>query len=299
MKQERTPFRRAAAMVTPLAPSPPHAHAQPAPIQPAPIQPAPIQPAPVLPGQAILSWVVAAAVALLLVVAVLDPALRDLARTLDPDLRGVFKTLTRLGNAAWPLVTALVGLAGLHVLRRQACGRTRVALRRAQVCLWFLIGSVALSGVTASLLKNSIGRARPSVVGAEAFDFSAFAFQAAQASFPSGHATTAMAMMVALALIVPRLAVGAISFGALIALSRCLIGVHWFSDVIAGAALGVAVTLVLRFRLDRGRRRALLSPAVGKLLRIAIFDAISRSRYVLVNFLSRLACRVRASLPLE
>lgn len=66
-------------------------------------------------------------------------------------------------------------------------------------------------------------------------------------SFPSGHTATAAATYAALALLLGRgrsrdnrvaLAGAAAALTALVASSRVLLGVHWVTDVLAGAALG-------------------------------------------------------------
>ena len=61
-------------------------------------------------------------------------------------------------------------------------------------------------------------------------------------SFPSGHADSSFAMAFALTLAFGRR--GAIAFipAALIAFSRCYVGVHYPSDVIAGAIVGTLVS---------------------------------------------------------
>jgi membrane-associated phospholipid phosphatase len=58
-------------------------------------------------------------------------------------------------------------------------------------------------------------------------------------SYPSAHATTSTAAAVALSPVLPRGPLFAVA-GAL-ALSRLYLGVHYPSDTLAGAALGVAV----------------------------------------------------------
>lgn len=239
------------------------------------------------PAQNLAARCLAAALGFLMVMLLLDPPLHAIASGLDPQLHALFRALARLGNSAFPLGFGLAALLAVRALARRESGRRRLALRRLQACIWFVILAVAASGLIASLLKNCIGRARPSLPGAGVFDFTGFAFHAAQASFPSGHATTAVAMMVALSLIVPRLATGAVAFGGLIALSRCLIGVHWFSDVLAGAALGAAVTLALRRRFDAGRDRPMLSPAIAALAAGAILRALSRLRAALIGRMTR------------
>lgn len=65
-------------------------------------------------------------------------------------------------------------------------------------------------------------------------------------SFPSGHATVSFACATTLALAVPRLRVPLYVLAALISFSRVYVGVHYPLDVLAGAALGVAVAIALR-----------------------------------------------------
>jgi undecaprenyl-diphosphatase len=72
-------------------------------------------------------------------------------------------------------------------------------------------------------------------------------------SFPSGHATTAFAGATMLAACVPRFRVPLLALACLIALSRLYNGVHYPTDVAAGAAAGVAIALLLR---AAGRRRS-------------------------------------------
>ena len=82
-------------------------------------------------------------------------------------------------------------------------------------------------------------------------------------SFPSGHATTSFACATLLAAAVPRLRVPLYVLATAIAWSRVYVGVHYPLDVLAGAALGLAVgVLVLRAlpRLARGRRRSRRTP---------------------------------------
>jgi membrane-associated phospholipid phosphatase len=70
-------------------------------------------------------------------------------------------------------------------------------------------------------------------------------------SFPSGHATTAFAGATMLAAYLPRYRVPLFALAALIALSRVYNGVHYPTDVVVGAALGVAIALLLRAAIRR------------------------------------------------
>jgi undecaprenyl-diphosphatase len=70
-------------------------------------------------------------------------------------------------------------------------------------------------------------------------------------SFPSGHAASSFAAATVIAMLAPRLRVPAFLLAAAIAFSRVYNGVHWPSDVLVGALLGVAIALLL---LAAGRR---------------------------------------------
>jgi undecaprenyl-diphosphatase len=74
-------------------------------------------------------------------------------------------------------------------------------------------------------------------------------------SFPSGHAQTAFAAAVYLALLFPRGAAVFLALAALVGLSRVALGVHYPSDVIAGAILGSAFSIVAFLITKRIERR--------------------------------------------
>jgi membrane-associated phospholipid phosphatase len=89
-----------------------------------------------------------------------------------------------------------------------------------------------------NLIKFAVDRARPDFHRLSVFSGS---------SFPSGHSTAAAATFAALALVLGlrrssstrALLIGAaVSIAVAVGCSRILLGVHWFSDVIAGLALG-------------------------------------------------------------
>jgi len=69
-------------------------------------------------------------------------------------------------------------------------------------------------------------------------------------SFPSGHATAATAVAATLSLAHPFAAAVALPLAALVAYTRVALRVHHWSDVLAGAALGlggaIAVSYLLR-----------------------------------------------------
>lgn len=106
-----------------------------------------------------------------------------------------------------------------------------------------------LAGATSSILKEAFGRARPDVV--PHLDI------VTNLSFPSGHATNAMATFLLIALLLAQarrpLWIGlAILAAGAIGASRLLLGVHWPSDVLGGWLWGAGIA-ILGARIVRGK----------------------------------------------
>jgi undecaprenyl-diphosphatase len=152
-------------------------------------------------------------------------------------LNDVFVWLTKAGS--YGLVWLALGLA-LSLL-----------WRRWQPFVLVLLADVAADGL-AGVLKAAVAVRRPH----EPHDLVALPHSK---SFPSGHSATSFACATMLALLVPRAAPFAYALAAAIAYSRLYVGVHWPTDVLAGAVLGVVTALLLRAatrtRSARGRRR--------------------------------------------
>ncbi len=87
------------------------------------------------------------------------------------------------------------------------------------------------------VLKPVFDRPRPFTVIAELPVIDA---KPVTASFPSGHAAMAVAGALAGARMIPAAAWILWPLGMLVAVSRIYIGVHWPSDVLAGAIVGLA-----------------------------------------------------------
>jgi membrane-associated phospholipid phosphatase len=212
-------------------------------------------------GQSRASLAVCFACALVLVIIVADAPVRDWSRSLDPSLIAVLSVVTEFGNSAWPLGIGLALIASVALVTRQGRGIPLKTLQDFRSVLLFVVGSVALSGFMASLAKNVIGRVRPSTLAdGEVLEFAFLSFRAGWASFPSGHATTATACAVALAITFPRQSWAWLSIGLVAALSRAFLGVHWLSDCLAGMALGALVTLGVRHWLMAKGHRFQITP---------------------------------------
>jgi membrane-associated phospholipid phosphatase len=121
------------------------------------------------------------------------------------------------------------------------------ALHRWQQGSLFLLANVIASGLFADLIKILCGRPRPKVFfGQHQYSFSFFEFSVKMWSFPSGHATTIFAAMTTASLLAPRGRWLWFSLATVVAICRVLGGAHFPSDILAGAFIGVASSLLLR-----------------------------------------------------
>jgi undecaprenyl-diphosphatase len=142
----------------------------------------------------------------------------------SPPLAAMFRVVSRLGDgvfwyalmAVLPLLYGAVGLAA--------------SLR--------MLGCAAVSLVVYRLLKRRLVRERPYVWhpeigrGAAALD---------RFSFPSGHTLHAVCFTTVALAELPELAWLLLPFTSLVAASRVVLGLHYPSDVLAGAAIGYLI----------------------------------------------------------
>lgn len=106
-------------------------------------------------------------------------------------------------------------------------------------------GAVA-AGVASALLvcvKGHFRRSRPCErARPRAFDVVPLGwFPSDRFSFPSGHALNAFAIGSVIALAFPAAAIPVLTAAASVAASRVVLGLHWLSDVLAGAAVGLLI----------------------------------------------------------
>ena len=126
-------------------------------------------------------------------------------------------------------LTAIAGV-GLWMLRR----------RREAV---YVVGAVATGALVNTTLKDLFDRTRPPAALAAIHVPSS-------PSFPSGHTVSAFILFGALAVVLLAdvgvdwrgivLATAMALLGVLVGYSRLYLGVHWFTDVVAGWCLGTA-----------------------------------------------------------
>jgi undecaprenyl-diphosphatase len=169
---------------------------------------------------------------------------RWIARSMPVWAEWLARALSWVGGAAG--VAVLVALVAAWLVRRG--WRMEAAV---------LVAAAAGSQLLSTLAKEGYDRPRPTAGSPIALPSSS--------SFPSGHATTGIAVFGLLGLLLAarlssraaRLAAIAAGFavGSLIGASRVVLDVHFLTDVVAGAALGLAWLAVCLLAVHVARRR--------------------------------------------
>jgi undecaprenyl-diphosphatase len=119
-----------------------------------------------------------------------------------------------------------------------------VVLRRRQLVTASAL-AVAASGLAvgaAALIAGIVARPRPFVADPHVRLFLA---HAPDPGFPSDHATAAFAIAAVLIARLGRRAIPVLIAAGVLAVARVVVGVHYPSDVLAGAVLGTAVAVLI------------------------------------------------------
>ena len=127
--------------------------------------------------------------------------------------------------------------------------------RKSRIPALFMLSGVLITSGLVSLLKMLFSRIRP----CDALGWCApvSVLSPGGHSFPSGHAAGSFAFAAFLAVRVPTIGPLALFVAALIAWSRCVLGVHYPSDVLAGSLFGGALGVAFARAAIAAEKRAL------------------------------------------
>jgi len=123
-----------------------------------------------------------------------------------------------------------------------------------------MVEALALADGATLLLKQGIGRGRPSATAGKG-DFKPFGFKSEYDALPSMHTASSFALASVLARTSDSLPVAVASYTAatFVGFSRMYQNKHWASDVLLGAAIGeLAGRVVTAFHADKERRLVIL-----------------------------------------
>ncbi len=121
-----------------------------------------------------------------------------------------------------------------------------VAMKRSRALVWILVLIVSVSAtdfISYRVIKSTADRARPEQAGLPVILRTS---HHSGSSFPSNHAANAFAAAGILSAAFPPAAPALYLVAAMIAYSRVYVGVHFPSDVLAGALIGWLIAFIVR-----------------------------------------------------
>lgn len=167
-----------------------------------------------------------------------------------PLLDFLVSTINPIGSG----VTLLITCVALALVSR-ALDRPRLHDASVLAALAFMS-----AGLVEFTLKILVGRPRPDM-GLASAGIMGPSWAPGIDSFPSGHATSVFAVATVFASYYPRLRWPLYLLAAAIAVGRVYLERHYLSDIVAGAALGIAFAVYLYRQRPRFQRRMMLDPS--------------------------------------
>ena len=171
-------------------------------------------------------------------------------KDLNENVGGVFLKefyidITRLCTSLWYFSISITGFALFYFNNKFQI----IRIKKKDKIANFFISSffyILVVGIITQILKHIIGRPRPNYTNFEdVFDFKFFTLESNFHSFPSGHSSTIFIVCFILVAAFPKLKYLFYFLASIIALSRVVVGAHFFTDIVAGAILALVSFKVL------------------------------------------------------
>jgi membrane-associated phospholipid phosphatase len=199
------------------------------------------------------------------------PVLRALA---DLDQATLRTLRTRFHGPAPDAVMKSLGAAGEWAAVWVAIGAGAAAADPQRRGRWLTAAAVGPAAIGLNFaIKVAVGRKRPLLE-----EHPPLARAPTKLSFPSAHATSSLAAATAMSRVRPRARPALLGLAAAICLSRPYLGMHYPSDVLAGAALGRVVGRAMPgLDGDRPTPAASVAPPTGRSAPAAERDAAAAS----------------------
>jgi undecaprenyl-diphosphatase len=188
---------------------------------------------------AVFYWLIGIVIAAITIAAAFyfDDTVRDfIAQHQSRAVRNFMRNVSLLGD--WPSHVVLGLLLWGIAWRRHSKKWTRIFLS--------MLLAMAIAGVTGTVIKRTVPRARPSVKSE--LRWGGPRFSTKYHAFPSGHVVASTAFFGVLVFARRRVGLACLAIPILIGFSRMYLGAHYLSDVVSAAVLGIlSAALVWRF----------------------------------------------------
>ena len=196
-------------------------------------------------------------------------------------LKDFFIGITDLGDSLWYFLFFFILLLVSYLMKISyvISNEKYFYLKKFSI---FSFSYLLLVGLITQIIKHLIGRPRPNHSQIDNdFEFYFFTTESSLHSFPSGHSSTIIAITIILSLAIPKLRYFFYFFGLLIALSRVVVEAHFFTDVIGGMLVAIAVYKFFNYfikikhpNIHWGNLRISKTPMITKVLVIFFILAV-------------------------
>ena len=158
-------------------------------------------------------------------------------------IRRILKDISKLGIATFYLICSAVLFVFFRFIKKRKIWSNRAL---------FVFLSISLSGMLVLITKFIFGRYRPKMFFEEQlYGFEFFQLKGKITSFPSGHASTIVALMLSLYFINPKYRVIYFIIAFVVVISRVFVCHHFLTDVVVGSYVAAIITLCLKQFLDK------------------------------------------------
>ncbi len=206
-------------------------------------------------------------------------------------LKEFFIEITKLGSSSWYFVVSFIGFIVFHLNNKLQL----IKFKKSNKIVSFFILSffyILTVGIITQIVKHIIGRPRPNYTDFEnTFEFNYFTLESNFHSFPSGHSSTIFVVCFILIAAFPKLKYFFYFLTIIVALSRVVVGAHFFTDIVAGAVLALISFKVLKIFFEKNYNRYKFSNLVSE-------KNSEINYYILFLFISCLFITVGPSLDL-
>ena len=159
------------------------------------------------------------------------------------NIRSTLKDVSKLGLATPYLIFAAVCFMFFRFIKKRKIWSNRAL---------FVFLSISFSGILVLITKFIFGRYRPRMfLEEQLYGFKFFQLKGKLTSFPSGHASTIVALMLALCFISPKYRAIYFAIALVIVISRVLVCHHYLTDVVFGSYLAVVTTFCLKHFMEK------------------------------------------------
>ncbi len=174
-------------------------------------------------------------------------------------LKEFFIKITELGDSAWYFGICIVCIFIFFINKRTKLINTN---SQDKIFNFFISAFVYLLvvGIITQVIKHIIGRPRPNYTNFnDVFNFNFLSFDSTLHSFPSGHSSTVFIVCLIIGVVLPKLKYFFYFLATIVALSRVVVGAHFFTDVVAGFLLALIIFKILNNIIDKNFKNYSLS----------------------------------------